>query len=53
MALEAIKRFKKGAGFAEIQVRTGFEDKKLRNVIFRLHKDGKIVRKSRGVYIAS
>ena len=52
-ALEVIKRFKKGAGFAEIQARTGFEDKKLRNVIFRLHKDGKIVRKSRGIYIAS
>jgi hypothetical protein len=53
MALEVIKRFKKGAGFAEIQERTGFEDKKLRNVIFRLHKVGKIVRKRRGIYIAS
>jgi len=53
MALGVIKRFKKGAGFAEIQARTGFEDKKLRNVIFRLHKIGKIVRKSRGIYIAS
>jgi transcription initiation factor IIE alpha subunit len=52
-ALEVIKRFKKGAGFAEIQARTGFEDKKLRNVIFRLHKDGIIIRKSRGIYIAS
>ncbi len=53
MALEVIKRFRNGVGFAEIQARTGFGDKKLRNIIFRLHKMGKIVRKSRGVYIAS
>jgi len=53
MTLEVIKRFRKGVGFAEIQDRTGFGEKKLRNVIFRLHKIGKIVRKSRGIYIAS
>ena len=52
-ALEVIKRFRNGVGFAEIQARTGFADKKLRNIIFRLHKLGKIVRKSRGIYIAS
>jgi len=51
-ALEVIKRFKKGVGFAEIQARTGFEEKKLRNIIYRLHKMGKIVRKTRGLYIA-
>ena len=53
MALDVIKRFKKGVGFSEIQTRTGFGEKKLRNIIFRLHKMGKIVRISRGVYIAS
>ncbi len=52
-ALEVIKRFRKGVGFANIQTRTGFGDKKLRNIIYRLHKMGKIVRKSRGLYIAS
>jgi len=52
-ALEVIKRFRKGVGFANIQARTGFGDKKLRNIIYRLHKMGKIVRKSRGLYIAS
>jgi len=52
-ALEIIKRFRKGVGFADIQARTGFEDKKLRNIIYRLHKMGKIVRKSRGLYIAA
>lgn len=53
MALEVIKRFRKGVGFSDIQVRTGFGEKKLRNIIFRLHKEGRIVRKSRGVYIAA
>jgi DNA polymerase/3'-5' exonuclease PolX len=48
-----IKRFNNGAGFAEIQDRTGFGDKKIRNILFRLNKLGKIRRKKRGVYIAS
>jgi hypothetical protein len=52
-ALEVIKRFRKGVAFADIQARTGFEGKKLRNIIYRLHKMGKIVRKSRGLYIAA
>jgi RecA-family ATPase len=53
MVLEVIKRFKKGVGFSEIRTRTGFGEKKLRNIIYRLHKTKKIVRKSRGIYIAS
>jgi hypothetical protein len=53
VVLEVIKRFKKGVGFSEIQKRTGFGEKKLRNIIYRLHKTKKIVRKSRGIYIAS
>ena len=51
--LEVIKRFRKGVGFADIQERTGFEEKKLRNIIYRLHKTGKIVRKTRGLYIVA
>ena len=50
--LTVVKTFKGGASFADIKRRTGFEDKKLRNIIFRLNKTGKIKRKSRGVYIA-
>jgi len=50
---EIIKRFKNGIGITEIQSRTGFGDKKIRNIIFRLHKNGKIRRKSRGIYIAT
>lgn len=51
--LDVIKRFRKGVGFSEIRDRTGFGEKKLRNIIFRLHKMGKIVRINRGIYIAS
>ena len=50
---DTIKQSRKGLGFAEIQTRTGFEEKKIRNIIFRLNKIGKIKRKSRGIYIAS
>jgi hypothetical protein len=53
MVLDVIKRFRKGVGFSEIQERTGFGEKKLRNIIYRLHKMKKITRKSRGIYIAS
>jgi len=52
-ALEVIKRSKEGVGFAEIRTQTGFGEKKLRNIIYRLHKMGKIIRKRRGFYIAS
>ncbi len=50
--LAAIRTFKKGASFTDIQSRTGFGEKKLRNIIFRLNKTGKIKRISRGVYTA-
>ena len=50
--LDVIREYKEGAGFAEIQEKTGFDDKKIRNIIFRLDKIGKIKRVSRGVYIA-
>lgn len=53
MVLEVIKRFKKGVEFSEIKERTGFGEKKLRNIIYRLHKMKKVARKSRGIYIAS
>jgi len=51
--LNAIGRHRNGAGFADIQKKTGFEDKKLRNIIFRLHSLKKIKRKSRGIYVAA
>ena len=49
---DAIKSFEHGADFAEIQAKTGFGEKKIRNIIFRLNKFGRIKRKNRGIYIA-
>ena len=51
VVLNMMGKFKKGVGFAEIQARTGFGEKKVRNIIFRLDKLGKIKRKSRGIYV--
>ncbi len=49
--LEVVRHYKDGVGYTEIQLQTGFGEKKTRNIIFRLHKMGKIKRKSRGIYI--
>ncbi len=51
--LDVIKKFNQGVGIAQIQAKTGFDDKKLRNIIYRLNKAGKIRRKSRGVYMVN
>ncbi len=53
MVFDAIKRSRQGLGFSDIQAKTGFGDKKIRNIIFRLNKTGKIKRKSRGIYMAA
>lgn len=53
MVLEVIQRNGDGIGFGDIQIQTGFGEKKLRNIIFRLNKTGKIKRKTRGIYIAN
>jgi transcription initiation factor IIE alpha subunit len=53
IVLDTIKRSKQGIDFAQIQAKTGFEEKKIRNIIYRLNKTGKIKRKSRGVYIGA
>lgn len=51
MVLEAIQSHPQGAGFDDIQAITGFEDKKIRNIIYRLDKTCKISRKRRGIYV--
>ena len=50
---DVIYEFDEGIDFDGIKAATGFNDKKIRNIIFRLHKLNKISRKSRGTYIAS
>ena len=53
IVLDTIKHSRQGLGFTEIQAKTGFDEKKIRNIIFRLNKIGKIKRKRRGIYIAA
>ena len=47
---DIIKRSKKELTISDIKLKTGFEDKKLRNILFRLHGMGRIKRLSRGIY---
>ncbi len=49
--LDVIIDAKTGINFTQIKAKTGFEDKKLRNIIYRLGKLGKIKNKKRGIYI--
>ena len=48
-----IKRSKKGLKISDIKLKTEFEDKKLRNSLFRLHSLGRIKRLSRGIYTSA
>ena len=50
---QIIKRSRTGVGFADIRAKTGYEEKKVRNTIYRLHSMGKITRKSRGLYVVT
>ena len=50
---QIIKRSRTGVGFADIRAKTGYEEKKVRNTIYRLHSMGKITRQSRGLYVAT
>lgn len=53
LVLDAIRRSRNGMTFADIQAKTGFVEKKIRNIIFRLYKLGKIKREGRGRYVAA
>jgi len=48
---DVVAQAKTGIRFPEIKAKTGFEDKKLRNIIYRLGKLGRIKNKKRGLYI--
>jgi septal ring factor EnvC (AmiA/AmiB activator) len=48
--LKIIKRSKKGVDVPTLIKKTGFEDKKMRNIINRTLKQGKIKRVGRGIY---
>jgi hypothetical protein len=51
--LNIIKRSKKGASVSSLIKKTGFDDKKMRNIINRALRQGKIKRVGRGVYVGA
>lgn len=50
--LNIIKRSKKGLNTAALEKKANFDAIKVRNIIFRLKRQGKIQSKSRGIYVA-
>lgn len=51
--LAIIKRFKKGVDGATLRKKTGFEGRKIRDIVYRLKKRGKIKIEGKGVYLKS
>jgi len=49
--LNIINSSEKGVDSPTLKKKTGFDDKKIRNIIFRTMKKGKIKRAERGVYV--
>lgn len=49
--LAIIKRSRKGIDTATLEKKTGFEDKKIRDITYRLRKQGKIERDLKGLYV--
>ena len=50
--LKIMRKYRAGLDVGTLKARTGFEDKKLRNIVFRLSKKGQIEKTGRGVYRA-
>ncbi len=50
VVLDIVRNHNDGVDFAELRLQTGYGEKKLRNILFRLNKLGKIKRKARGIY---
>ena len=48
--LAIVKRSRKGIDTATLEKKTGFEGRKIRDIIFRLRKQGKIKSERKGVY---
>ena len=51
--LKIIKKSKKGVDVLTLKKKTGFDDKKVRNIIFRASKEGKIKKSGRGIYVGA
>ena len=51
--LNIIKRSKKGVNAATLMKKTGFDLKKVRNILHRSYKKGKIKRAGKGIYVGA
>ena len=49
--LAIIKKYKKGVGMAALMEKTGYNQKKIANLVFKLRKQGKIKSVDKGVYV--
>jgi predicted Rossmann fold nucleotide-binding protein DprA/Smf involved in DNA uptake len=48
---KVIARLKKGADMAAIKQKTGYENRKIQNSVYKLKKQGKIKSEAKGVYV--
>ena len=51
--LKIIGRSRKGVDVPMLKAKTGFDDKKVRNIVFRASKEGKIKKVGRGIYVGA
>ena len=51
--LKIINRSKKGVDTANLMKKTGFDQKKVRNILQRTFKQGKIKRAGKGIYVGA
>ena len=51
--IKLIKKAKNGVDVPTLKKKTGFDDKKVRNIVFRAAKEGRIKKSGRGVYVGS
>jgi phage terminase small subunit len=49
--LAIVNRFKKGVDTATLMKKAGFDQKKVRNILQRTYKQGKITRVEKGIYV--
>ena len=50
---KVIKRYKRGVHISKVRDKTGFNKKKISNIVFKLTMEGKIKRTDKGVYTAA
>ena len=51
VVVKIIKQHKKGVGISKLKDKTGFDDKKVRGIVYRASKQGKIKRVGKGIYV--